>query len=102
MRAGAKRRKLPVIGVSQRKQLGVRASVHDRLDDRLDRRDRQRLHQAFRTASPTRTTPPFKILQLSPERLISGSKIAFPVISSIWRHGIDNRVASSNVSPSQN
>src|SRR5713226_2305340 len=102
MRTGSKRRKLPMIGVEQGKQLYVHPAMLDCFDDGLDRRDWHNLHWTFRTASPTRTIPPFRILQFSPERLISGSKIAFPVISSICRQGIDSRVASSSVSPSQN
>jgi len=102
MRARPERRQFPMVGIDQRKQFYVRAAILDCLDDRLDRRDRCRLHRKFRTASPTRTVPPFNILQFSPDRLISGSKIGFPVISSMCRQGIDSRVASSSVAPSQN
>src|ERR1700761_883853 len=100
--ARPERRQFPMVGINQRKHLHVGTAVIDALDNGPDRGDGSGLHRAFLTTSPTRTVPPFKILQLSPERLIKGSKMDLPVISSICRHGIDNRVASSRVSPSQN
>src|SRR6267378_5231652 len=102
VRPRSKRRKVPMIGVDEREQFDARSGVLDGVNNCLDCRDRLGLHRTFRTASPTRTVPPFKILQFSPDLLMSGSKIAFPVMSSMCRQGIESRVASSSVSPSQN
>src|SRR5262249_44883763 len=89
MRAGQEWRQFPAVGVDQGEDLDAVAAVVDGVYDGLDRRDRSFAHSAFRTISPTLTTPPRMILQFSPERLMRGSKIALPVISSICRHGID-------------
>src|SRR5260370_26426057 len=102
MPARLETRQFPASGIAQGDLLDAGPAMLDRVDDGLDRRDRWRRHVSFRTTSPILTMPPLRILQFNPERLIRGSKIALPVISSICRHGIDNRVASSNVSPSQN
>ena len=101
MRTGVKGRQLPKVGIDQGEQFDVRPAVLDCLDDRRDRVIGTAITE-FRTVSPMRTIPPLRILQLSPDRLISGSKIDLPVISSMCRQGIDSRVASSSVSPSQN